>query len=229
MHVERMILIPGLGADERLFGPQRATGLTFEVPTLPVPKRNEDMTRYAGRVCELLRLDDGPCVLGGVSFGGMLACEMAAHCDARAVVLIAACRDRAAIPRYYYGAELVSRLLPDVLIRRRCATSSRLLAGLENLDTEQFELIHDMAQRISVPFVRRTARMILGWRGAAEPACPVYHVHGRLDRVIPIRQLRPDVVIEEGGHLINMTHAVQVNQFITDSLSRHLRARAAYA
>jgi pimeloyl-ACP methyl ester carboxylesterase len=228
MHVERVILIPGLGADERLFGSQRTAGLTFEVPTLPIPKRSEDMTHYALRLCDRLRLD-GPCVLGGVSFGGMLACEMAAHCDARAVVLIAACRDRAAIPRYYYGAELISRLLPDVLIRRRCATSSRLLAGIENLDAEQFELIHDMAQRISVPFLRRTARMILGWRGSPQLSCPVHHVHGRLDRVIPVRQLRPDVIIEQGGHLINMTHAGQVNQFIADSLSHHFCAQAAHA
>lgn len=214
-----MILIPGMGADERLFEPQRAGGLDFEVPVLPVPQRNDDMATYAHRVRDVLQLD-GPCVLGGVSFGGMLACELAAISPARAVVLVASCRDRAPIPRYYYGAEVVSRLLPDVLIRQRCAASSRLLASLEHLDRTQYELIRDMSQRVPVEFLRRTARMILTWPGAPPPACPVYHVHGRIDRVIPIKRLRPDMVIEDGGHLINMTHAEQVNHFITGCLAR---------
>jgi len=218
--VLRVVLIPGMGADARLFAPQRAAGLDFEVPTLPIPQRGEDLPAYAARVRDALDLD-GPCVLGGMSFGGMLACELAAICRTKAVVLIATCRNREPIPRYYYGAELLSRMLPDVVIRRRCVASSRLLASLERLDRAQYELIRDMSLNVPVLFLRRVARMILTWRGAPPLPCPVYHIHGRRDRVIPIKRLNPDVVIEDGGHLINMTHADEVNRFISDCLIRN--------
>ena len=206
-----------MGADERLFESQRDCGLDFEVPRLPTPEPSDDMPTYAARVRDMLGLN-GPCILGGVSFGGMLACQLATMCQARAVVLVATCQNRDAIPGYYHGAEFISRFLPDGLIRRRCEASSRLLAKLEKLDRSQYELIRDMSLCVPVLFLRRVARMILRWNGIRSLACPVYHIHGRLDRVIPIKHVQPAHVVADGGHLINMTHADEVNQFIAQSL-----------
>jgi len=217
MPAERFILIPGMGADERLFGPQRAYGFDFEVPRMPIPGPGDDMTAYAARVRDLLALD-GPCVVGGVSFGGMLACELAALCHARCALLIASCRSRAAIPRYYWLAERVSRFLPDGLIRRRCIASSRILARLESLNHQQYRLIRDMSVDVPVLFLRRVGRMILRWDGTSLPSCPRYQIHGQIDRVIPLKGNEPDEIVADGGHLINLTHAEQVNRF----LERHV-------
>jgi len=206
-----------MGADERLFGPQHAHGFDFEVPHMPIPEPGDDMPAYAARVRGLLALD-GPCVIGGVSFGGMLACELAALCPARCVLLIASCPSRSAIPRYYWLAERVSRFLPDGLIRRRCVASSRLLARLESLNHQQYRLIRDMSIDVPVLFLRRVGRMILRWDGAPSLSCPRYHIHGQLDRVIPLKGNKPDEIVPDGGHLINLTHADQVNRFI----ERHL-------
>jgi len=221
---ERFILIPGMGADERLFETQRTYGFDFEVPRMPIPEPNDDMIRYAARVRDLLALD-GPCVIGGVSFGGMLACELAALCQTRCVLLIASCPRPTAIPRYYRVAELVSRFIPDVLIRRRCIAGSRLLAKLESLNHQQYRLIRDMSIDVPVLFLRRVGRMILRWDGCPSPSCPRYHIHGQLDRVIPLKGNQPDEIVPDGGHLINLTHAEQVNRFI----ERYLNTRSSLA
>ena len=214
----RFILLPGMGADERLFGPQRACGFDFEVPTMPIPHPHDDMPAYAARLREILGLT-GPCVVGGVSFGGMVACELAAICQARCVILIATCRDISAIPGYYWWVDKVARFLPDAVIRHRCGASSRIMSKLESLNDQQRELIRDMASNIPVPLLRGAGRMILNWAGRRQLPCPAYQIHGATDRIIPLRGVQPDEVVPRGGHLINLTHADQVNRFIARCLA----------
>jgi pimeloyl-ACP methyl ester carboxylesterase len=206
-----------MGVDGRLFGPQRAAGLEFESPALPVPEPGEDLARYARRIRDQLRLD-GPCVLGGVSFGGMVACELAQITQAERVLLIASCTSRRAIPRFYWPMEWISRIIPDFLIRRRTAVSARLVTMFERLPPAQWALIREMAREASVVGLRRIGRIILTWDAPAGCPCPVYQIHGACDRIIPLRGVTPEVVIPDGGHLINMTHAREVNAF----LRRHL-------
>ncbi len=213
MSAARLILIPGMGADERLFGPQSAGGLSFEVARFPIPEPHDDMAAYAARVARTVDLS-GPCIIGGVSFGGMVACELARLCNAQSVLLIASCRGSDCIPGYYAPVEWLSRLVPDALIQRRCEASSRMLAQLELLTDEQYQLIRDMSLNVPVIFLRRVAKMILKWRGARSMPCPVFQIHGGKDRIIPPQRVQPDEVIPEGGHLINLKHAEQVNSFI---------------
>lgn len=61
---------------------------------MPMPDPADDLPAYAARVRDSIRLI-GPCIVGGVSFGGMVACELAALTDCRAVILVASCRSRA--------------------------------------------------------------------------------------------------------------------------------------
>ena len=211
--MSRLVLIPGMGADERLFGPQRLFGLNFEVPELPIPEPGDDLPAYAARVRRLLELDSS-CLLGGISFGGMLACELAALCRPRCLLLIASCRSRSAIPRYYYPVEWVSRLLPDGILRRRCVASSRFLAKAESLNHQQYQLVRQMSVDVPIPFLRRVGTMILRWQGSPPLTCPTFHIHGDKDRIIPLRGVEPDEVVAGGGHLINLTHADQVNTFL---------------
>ena len=55
---------------------------------------------------------------------------------------------------------------------------------------------------------------ILGWQPTSPPDVPVFHIHGRRDRMILTARVAADVFIPDGGHLINLTHAAEVNSFI---------------
>lgn len=221
MVAARLIFIPGMGADYRLFGPQAAAGLRFEVPPFPIPAPGDTLPTYAARMAK--HIDSAvPLIIGGVSFGGMVACELARICRPLAVILIASCRTGAAVPAYNRPVELIARLLPDWIIQRRAGTSSRMLARLESLTPEQAGLIRDMSAGVPVPFLRGAARMILRWKGPAGPLpCPVHQIHGQKDRIIPLKHVQPDEVVSGGGHLINLTHAEQVNAFIRSRLNQH--------
>lgn len=213
VHVDRIIMVPGMGADGRLFGPQQAAGLPIEPAPMVMPHRGDDIPTYAARVRDALDLS-GSYAVGGVSFGGMVACELAQICRPRFLLLIASCRGGRAIPTYYHVAEWLSRLLPSPIIQRRCMASSRFMAKLEHLNLEQYHLIRDMSISLPVPFLRRVGRMILRWKGPAAFPCPVHQLHGEKDRIIPLNRVTPDTVVPGGGHLINLTHASIVNAYI---------------
>jgi pimeloyl-ACP methyl ester carboxylesterase len=59
--------------------------------------------------------------------------------------------------------------------------------------------------------------MIFGWKGAERAAigCPVHRIHGRLDRLIRPPSSREAEIVEDGGHLLAMTHPERVGQFLT--------------
>lgn len=217
MASERFILMPGLGADERLLLPQRTAGLDFEVPALPIPDQGESLTAYASRIRDQIKLD-GPCVVGGVSFGGMIACELARQCDCRALILISSCRSPAVLPRRFQIMEVFSRLIPDMIARKRCILSGYLIARAEKLTDSQRRQIVSMSNETPVKLVRRGARMIFDWTGLQSDPCPVYHIHGARDPIIPSDRVSADTIVSDGGHLINLTHARTVNEFIV----RHL-------
>ena len=87
----QLVLFPGLGTDRRLFEPQRSAFPDLWVPPWIVPKRKETLPDYAARMAETI-VPRRPTVLGGASFGGMVAYEMARHVEPEAVVLIGSCR-----------------------------------------------------------------------------------------------------------------------------------------
>lgn len=215
MGSDRLILFPGMACDERLFAPQRACGLEFEAPAVPIPEVDESLHAYAARVAAELNLNDHPCVLGGVSFGGMLACELASFCNCREVVLIASCRSSAAIPLRNWPVFSIASLLPDVLVSRLIGPSSRLVARMESIQNEHRQLVLDMCRDMPVAVLRRQAAMILGWKHPTEVRCPVRHLHGTKDHMIPIGNVRPDAVVPGGGHFVNMTHPREVAEFIS--------------
>jgi thioesterase domain-containing protein len=78
MRPHRLVLLPGLGADERLFQAQRAAIPELEVPAWPDPVPGESLREFAARAAEAVPAGEG-LYLGGSSFGGMVALEMAAR------------------------------------------------------------------------------------------------------------------------------------------------------
>jgi len=217
----QLILLPGLGADYRLLEPQREEFPQLVVPPWIPPLRNESLPHYAARMAETVAPSrDAPLVLGGVSFGGMLACEMARYLKPDAVVLIASCRNPRSL-RPIYG---VGRwLLP--LVPVQAWSVAKLLSGPVvglriRVPRERRELAVAMFKQSDSRFMHWTLRAILNWEPTPLEGIRVFHIHGGCDPLIPARRVHADEIIPDGGHLINVTHAGEVNRFIRKALER---------
>jgi len=199
-------VLPGMGADGRLFDAQRAVRDIQVIDWIPPAHPHEPLADYARRLASSLHLDE-PYDLGGASFGGMTALELARHLTPRRVFLFGSCRSPQALPPWLRLLARFAHHPPAVL--------HPLVARFLGATTPaHIRLFADMLAKTPPHFFRWAARAVFSWTGVEELPMPVLHIHGDRDRVMPIHRVRPDRVIAGAGHLLNMTHGEAVNEFI---------------
>jgi pimeloyl-ACP methyl ester carboxylesterase len=64
-------------------------------------------------------------------------------------------------------------------------------------------------------FLRWSLWALLRWEGPERTvAAPVLGLHGEKDRVLPCRLCNAGHIVSGAGHLMNVTHATEVNRLI---------------
>ena len=61
--------------------------------------------------------------------------------------------------------------------------------------------------------------MPAAWRNMS---IPVRQIHGDRDHVLPHTRTTPDRLVHGGGHLLPMTHAEEVNTFLSEGMAELL-------
>ena len=213
----RLVLLPGLGADERLFDPQRAAFPGLEVPRWLPNAPGESLPDYARRMAATI-VPSEHFYLGGASFGGMVALEMARLLRPAAVFLIASCRSGGAIaPHLRYFVKFAS-ILPERVFDVGKGATPLFISKFGSLTPTQRQFFEEMLVSTQPAFVRWGIAAITEWEGVGKLPMPVHHIHGSDDELIPLASVQPDRVIPGGGHLLNVTHAEEVNAFIAERL-----------
>lgn len=208
----RLVLLSALGTDSRLYEPQRALPVELVTPDYPEPGEGESLRDFARRV----PLPDPPFALGGVSMGGMVAQAMCAFVRPTALFLIATSRRGADVAPELRLLERLTRAAPDVVVKNVPARWATELDVFGRLTAAQKSLLLQMWVGRTTTFLKRSSRMIAEWPG--EGALPAHQIHGDQDQLIPIATQSPDVVVRGGGHMINLTHAEEVNRFIIERI-----------
>jgi pimeloyl-ACP methyl ester carboxylesterase len=215
--VSDLVLLPGLGADRRLFQEQAAAlPVPVIVPDWPAPGPGESLPGFARRVAERL---PGPVgVIGGASFGGMVALEAATLLQPKAVVLLGSCTTPAAVaPTLRWLGRFFVRL-PERCFRPRPWAAPLLQLMFGQLRSAERRLFWDMVSVVPPGFIRWGCQAILSWLPTA-PGVPVFHLHGSADRLIPVRRVRPTQTLESAGHLLNLSHPIETTEFIARVLA----------
>jgi pimeloyl-ACP methyl ester carboxylesterase len=212
-----LILLPGTGADHRLFEPQQEAFPDLAVPAWIEAKKQEGLPEYAARLAGTVALSR-PLVLGGVSLGGMIAYEMARHLRPDVLVLIASCRTRAGIRRMFRALRPIVRILPAGSVPLFKAVAPLAVARFQRLTPAQRRTCVAMFKDTDARFLKWALGAILAWNPQPLEGVRVLHIHGQRDPVIPAKAVQADELIPGGGHLINLTHSEQVNAFIRNAI-----------
>jgi pimeloyl-ACP methyl ester carboxylesterase len=217
----RLVLLPGLGADARFLARQRAAFPQMVVPVWIAPERGESLAHYAERMgAEVSKQVDGPCIVGGVSLGGMVALEMARHVrGARGIVLVSSCTEPSAVHPFLKWSECALRPVPDRVISWSLVGAPLVLGRGFKLPREDRRLLTKMVRETPLSFVRWGARAVLEWPGLRDSSIPVRAIHGSRDWVISPKKVRADVTVENGPHVLNVSHPAEVNAFLRQSLT----------
>jgi len=211
-----ILLLSGMAADERLFAPQLAAFPALCVPGWIEPLPAESLRAYAARMARLI--DPGcPCIVGGASFGGMVALEMAPFLHADACLLIGSVRSSDELSWRWRALRPLATLGPRAL-----GLSAALAARLSAPWLKQGTVRRLM--RLSQPqaaFVRWAMCAVVRWRPSpATRRVKVFQIHGEADRTLPAHRTRPDVVVPAGAHALSLTSASAVTEFIRQCVER---------
>ena len=219
MKPRRLVLFSGMGADGRLFRSIRIPEAEIVTPDHAEPAPGETLPQYAVRIADRLNIEPADFV-GGISFGGMLAGEIAQQRRVAGVILLGSCLRPDRLPRSYRWIERLGVFIPDFalscrswrpLVRWRFAPLTR--------DAET--CLIEMANNYPVGRIRIFGRMIMDWQGVDHLGCPVLSIHGDSDRIIPLTAAAADVILKNAGHAFTLTHADQTVSAIREFLWRH--------
>ncbi len=212
----KVYFIPGLAADKRVF---RHIHLPdkYEPHFLDwIPPRQQDsLADYAVRMAEQIEKGE-PFILLGLSFGGMLAVEIAKRFPPDKLILVASISDPSQLPHYYRKAFhlglhrfLTPSIIKNGVYLKRYFTSET---------SEDKAIIRQMARDMDHEFITWALKAIVNWE-TEEQAVPAHHIHGTRDIILPHRYTRPTVSIKSAGHLMIFDRAPVINDILAQMLS----------
>lgn len=214
--MKNLYVISGLGADERVFERMDFSGHTpIFIQWIP-PLKQESMTAYATRL--LPQIKSPKPVLMGLSFGGMMACEIARQIETEKVILLASAKTRAEIPFYY---RLMGKLsLHKLMSARQLKRPSRIAEWLFGVNSKtDKQLLKAIILDTDPVFLKWALDKIVTWKNRQEPG-NVFHIHGTADKILPYRFVRCDKAIEGGGHSMTLDRADELTAIIKTQLDK---------
>lgn len=198
-----VFFLSGLGADKTVF---QFLDLSYCHPVfidwLP-PKRREDLRDYAVRLKEEFIPDNA--VVVGLSFGGMLATEIAKEYTSVKPVLISSAKTRSELPSVYSAGKFIPlHQWSPYYLQKWFMLRMKWLFGLTDKKTQQ--IYETIIRNSNSAFNVWAVDAILNWKNTEIPK-GIVHIHGTHDRVLPYKNVQSDFAIKKGGHLMVMENA----------------------
>lgn len=213
--MKKVYFIGGIGADKRIFS---FLNLSFcdvcHIEWLS-PVAGETLEQYALRLRQHIP-EPHPTIVG-ISFGGMLATEMAKADPNIKAIIISSNKTAGEFPPWLrIGKWLpVYNWLPASFLKKFTLLNRWIMGGKNK---EQAVLLRQIIRDSDMRFTQWAIKSILYWKNQEIPPNLV-HIHGTADRLLPCRRLRADHVIEGGTHVMVMEKPEAVSNLLQQLIS----------
>lgn len=205
-----------MGGDGRLLQPVHIPEEEIIAPDHTEPFPGETLSQYAARIADIFKIQPVD-IVGGVSFGGMIAGEIAHQRTVAGLILLGSCLHPSRLPWSYRWVERFGRFVPDFMLGLR-SFWPLMHWRFFPLTPEAEKCLIEMAATYPTTQIRAFGRMVIEWKGVDRVNCPMLSIHGDRDRIIPIRCTDPDIILKEAGHAFTLTHAEQTASAIREFL-----------
>jgi len=210
-------LIPGLGADKRMYAPQLKVLPHAIVLEHLAPVTNENMTQYAMRMAQSIDTSL-PFSLVGTSLGGIVAMELSRILKPERVVLLATVKNRSEMPGLIRAMSLLNlhRLISGSQFKN---FNQLLVKRLDSRgDSPAAAVISQMTNDASAEFIDWAVNAIVNWYPPETYPSDIVHIHGTKDQLFPIHKIKNAIPIQNGSHVMNMTMSYEVNKALLSAL-----------
>lgn len=211
----KVYLLSGLGADERAFEhivlPSQFD--TFFLPWIE-PFKIESLESYSNRISEKINLTE-PFGVIGISFGGMLAVEIAKAKGAQFVILISSTPVYTGIPKYM---RVLGNLKFHKLIPFKAIGKAGIASFIFGTSTKsESNLIKRFIEKTPPSFLKWALDAIFRWKNKIIPN-NLFHIHGSSDTLLPVEKLNPDAIVNKGGHMMVYSRGKEISLKIQEFL-----------
>lgn len=213
--MKTIYLFSGLGADYRAFQNLSLPGYEQVHIRWLAPVRRETMGRYAARIREQITTRDP--VLIGLSFGGMMAVEVAKQMPVEKIILVSSAKTRsdlAAGSSLFFKWRLY-KIIPGIMLKQPNFMVNRLFGATSAPDKK---ILAAILKDTDPRFFRWAMDNIVDWDNETVPD-HLLRIHGTEDQIIPFKAGTADFSIEGGGHLMILNKADTISSIILDYLA----------
>jgi len=205
-------ILSGLGADERAFARMDWGELeVHHISWLPV-KRGDDFQVYVKQLAAFIT--EPHFILLGMSFGGMIAQEIAKLKKPDQLILISSFKGHWELPWRY---RFIMMMRIDAMLRpsmfKQTSGVAQWFFGTKQKRNDG-KLLKRIIDDTNEDFIAWALHPIVVWRGNKE--IPTISIHGSNDRLIPIAKVQADYIIQHGGHFMVYNHADEISAIVQD-------------
>ncbi len=206
--------ISGLGADERAFAKLTIEGYNLVVIQWLMPLADETITHYAERMRQEIK-DENP-ILMGLSFGGMICIEISKQIPVKTIILISSIKSAKELPFWMRTVATLklNKIVPLKSTRLTQPIQNKML-GIES--DEEKVLVQSLRTAVDLPYTNWAVNQAINWKNNwLHPN--IFHIHGDNDNMFPIKNIKADFTVKNGGHFMIMNRAAEVSAFINNVL-----------
>lgn len=208
--MKKMYFISGIGADKRVFS---FLDLSFCEPVYIdwiAPLKKESLESYALRLRN--KIPESHPIIVGISFGGMLAAEMAKADQNLQAIIIASNKTSEEFPKYLRAVKYfpVYNWLPGSMLKRSAYIVKWVFGKNEK---EQKKVILEIMRDTDIHFVKWAMSAILNWKNKEVPK-NIIHIHGTADKILPYQLVKADHTIKDGAHMMPMDKHKEISALL---------------
>lgn len=212
----KIYTISGLGADSRMFDFLELKGECVHLDWIP-PQNKESLPNYARRMAEKIDFNED-FILIGLSFGGMVATEIAKIHPPKKLILISSAATKNELRSIYraVGKTQIHQIIPSTFIKQ----DPKLLAKI--FGTKHVKLLAEIVQDSPPELTKAFIHMIVTWNNTETPKNMI-RIHGTKDLVLPCPK-KAELKVKEGGHLIILDNHQEISTYINEIIKDLKRA-----
>jgi len=207
----KVYFISGLGADSKAFYKIKLPrGYQPVYLDWIAPEADESLSDYAKRFSQSINQDE-EFALVGLSFGGMLASELAKIVSPKKLIIISSLSSYKELPWYFKlaGKLGLHKIISPSLYKQATIMNRFMGAG----NKEMKSIVYNYVNNIDPAFIRWSLNVIVHW-SHTERLSDLVHIHGSNDHLLPYRYVKADYLVKNGGHLMVMNRADEVNSIL---------------
>jgi pimeloyl-ACP methyl ester carboxylesterase len=208
--------ISGLGADRKAFQKLRLPD-TVQVRYIDwmEPTWNESLTTYCNRLSKSVNTSE-EFILVGLSFGGMIAIEMAKVLRPKQVIIISSVVTHQELPVIYklIGRLGLHKIAPSFLYKNPNVFVYWFFGARTAAERRLFRHILYTSSPL---FLKWALDKVLLWRNEQRPD-HLFHIHGTGDRIFPLKLTKADAKVEGGKHFMVYSEADVISRILREQL-----------